>query len=197
MAGLMLMAMIVVMVVVLFIQLVRQKPLKNLLLWYGAILMSYHLFVTFSCGPNSSDVKVMKPMAQKIADHIVAHGIPKSLKDIPDLPYRLEGCVMKIIYQNEYDEKVESNNAYLSIKDESCTFYYKKDKKYTIWIWFAEHYVNKQLTHGSIELNAENSKTGVDYSFTIEKYDRLSFDKNRYPFVYSSKTSGICNPMRQ
>ena len=68
------------------------------------------------CGPNMSDVKVMKPMAQKISDYIVKNGIPESLKDIPDLPYGLEGC-----------KHIEKNF-------EECSFF-RNNKKYEVEIY--------------------------------------------------------------
>jgi hypothetical protein len=51
---------------------------------------AFYLFSKIYCGPSLIDIYRMKPMAEKISTYIVKHGIPKSLKDIPDLPYGLE-----------------------------------------------------------------------------------------------------------
>jgi len=66
--------------------------MKRLFISYALILISYHLYVSYSCGANSADVKVMKPMAEAVSSYIIKNGIPKSLEDIPNLPYELEGC---------------------------------------------------------------------------------------------------------
>jgi len=189
MAGLIFMAMLVVMVVVLFIQLIRQKPIKKLLIVYVLIIGSYHLIVSNKCGPNSADVKVMKPMAQKIADYIVAHGIPKSLKDIPDLPYTLE-CKHIELYKNRMREEVAKEQArYIEI-DERCIF--KKERTYNI-NYYAYLYQKGDINSSlRFKIRSENY-TGIKYSF-------FSNGKRTYmryaPKIYSSNTSGICNPMR-
>ncbi len=92
MSGLILMVMIIVMVVVLFVKLVKQKQVKNLLISYVVILGGYHLLISQKCGPNSADVKAMKPQAEVITNYILKHGIPKSIAEIPNLPYPLDRC---------------------------------------------------------------------------------------------------------
>ena len=123
----------------------------------------------FSCGPNSADVKVMKPMAEKISEYIVKHGIPKSLKDIPDLPYGLEGC--------EYEE---SNY-------EKCYF---DEKKYSanIFIPYPPLY--------EIRLFAEKSKTVIYYDFEVNADGKFTL-KTENSHIYSSNTNGICTQLRQ
>jgi hypothetical protein len=55
------------------------------------ILALYALLRVAFCGPNQSDVRVMKPMAEAISHYISKNGIPDSLEDIPNLPYKLSG----------------------------------------------------------------------------------------------------------
>jgi len=78
-----------IMAIVLVIQLFRKKPVKKLLLGYVVILASYIFYVSYTCGPNRSDVKAMKPMAEAIKSYVLKNGMPKSLNDIPNLPYEL------------------------------------------------------------------------------------------------------------
>jgi len=196
MAGLMLMAMIVVMVVVLFVQLVRQKPMKKLLLSYLLILGSFHLFVSYSCGPNSADVKVMKPMAQKIADYIVAHGIPKSLADIPDLPYEVEGCERRVTYKNSTIIPIKivktEEDANFAIIEEGCTFQ-EDSKKYSLSIFFTKDY-DDTIGEGNLKLINWQSATAISYIFKGAKEHK--FVLQYIPKFYSGNTSGICAPFR-
>jgi len=188
MAGLMLMAMIVVMVVVLFVQLVRQKPIKKLLLSYLLILGSFHLFVSYSCGPNSADVKVMKPMAQKIADHIVAHGIPKSLADIPDLPYGVEGCERSEEYHDYKSNIVVKNKAMIYKIREKCNYANGNISIYfgvTLWL-------KDNTWDGMLKLTSSN-ETVLFYPFESDNNKTFKFDDMD---IGSRKDDGICNPMR-
>ena len=132
--------------------------------------MSGHLiYYKHTCGPNKKDVSVMKPMAEAISNYIVKNGIPKSLEDIPDLPYELEGC-----------NKVQDNV-------EDCYFYSNKSR------YFLRLY---ELSEGlSIEIENTVTRTGIYRDF------RKNNKKNQWLFIeeksFSSKTTGICNPMRQ
>ena len=165
MAGLVLMFMVAVMVVVLFFRLVMQKPVKKYLLASSIILGSYLVTVSCACGPNPKDVAVMKPMAEKIADYIVKHGIPKSLEEIPGLPYELE-C----------DQS-----------GKKC--HYLKDDKYKVELYYA---ISKQ--EPVIEFFNKRSKTGIQYWF---KLSNGTVTLERKGSAYSTKSSGICNPMKQ
>jgi len=122
---------------------------------------------TKECSPNKEDVKVMTPMAKAISDYIATDGIPKSLKDIPDLPYVLIGC-------NKSQENVEH-----------CSFYVE-NSKYSLELY-------RLLT---LYLTIENkiNKTGIYYDFKKDnRQDRWDLVKEK---AYSSKSTGICNPMR-
>jgi len=135
----------------------------------GAIFMkSYNK----ECSPNKEDIAIMKPMAEKIADYIVANGIPKSLEDIPDLPYEVEGC------ENNY----------------KC--YFIKENKYKVT--FGSPINN---TVYELNIYSEVGNTGIDYFF-MRKDERIifhnmhGFGNLKNPNIYSNNTIGICNPMR-
>ena len=150
------------------------------------------------CGPNSSDVKVMKPMAEAIISYIEKNDIPKNIEDIPDLPYKIK-CKTETkysVYSEEDSEYRETNNiaeaTYINIH-QKCTF---KEEGF---------YINTHVTHdlkkfdkpGDIDIYIGNSKS--------KTWGRLSFeyDGKRTKFAYkkikfgSRKRSGICSPMKQ
>ena len=57
-----------------------------------AIIVVWGIGRLLFCGPDKSIQQVTDPLATAILNHINAHGKPESLADIPDLPYRVEGC---------------------------------------------------------------------------------------------------------
>ncbi len=71
----------------------------------------------------------------------------------------------------------------------SCSFvdgakYYK--------IWIDDNYYSF-----SVEIFTPNSETGIIYSYR-EKDGKYSLEDDRYnPHIYSTKRTGICNPMKQ
>ena len=134
-----------------------------------AIIIGFYAYAKYTCGPNRTDIKVMKPMAEAISNYIVKHDIPESLKDIPDLPYGIVRC-----------ERHQKNL-------EKCIFY-KNNKEYE-----SEIYILGDIY---IEIYSKQTKTGLRYELT-----KNSSTKNwlisESSIAFSSKNSGICNPMRQ
>ena len=120
------------------------------------------------CSPNKEDIAIMKPMAQKIADYIVANGIPESLENIPNLLYMVEGCEKEM--PNVENCKLIENNIMYDIE-----LY-----KYSI-------------NEFSIKIFDKTSEVGLIYNLE-EALNHKWIIKEIKP--YSSKTSGICNPMR-
>jgi hypothetical protein len=136
----------------------------------------------------------MKPMAEAISDYIIKHGVPESLRDIPNLPYRLEGCERKEEYlqvKNGRWDKSNQEEAVIFDIEEKCRFLNNiiltldvtidqkskfNDSSIRIGMWN-----KKTQTVSHLYLKKENRKYSID--------DVLKFD--------SGKTSGICNPMRQ
>ena len=79
----------ILLVIVLLLYIVFSKRKKRAVLTSLGIIVLYHLYVTYTCGPNPLDVRVMKPMAEAMKSYIVQHGMPKNLRVIPNLPYLL------------------------------------------------------------------------------------------------------------
>ena len=163
-----LMLILILMFVVFFGFIVKKKPIKKLLLGYLGVLVGYFFLVDFACGPNSHDVKIMKPQAKAIAEYIVKNGIPKSLGDIPNLPYELVEC-----------EHRQHNL-------EQCIFY-RVNKKYRTEIYI--------LGDIDIEIFSYETKTGLRYELNNNSNKQWAVSKN--DIVFSSKSSGICRTFRQ
>ena len=148
-----------------------------------------------TCGANNSDVKVMKPMAQKISDYIVKNGIPESLKDIPNLPYGLEGCEKSSEYkrvENGAWKQADMKNAQLIKKIENCSILIKNKK---ISLFFSvKIYPSDNEEYISLKMENNSSKTVSHIDF---KKDGKYFVVD-YPLKFGSgKRDGICNPMKQ
>lgn len=140
---------------------------------FGWLLIGFGVFIfvvmpiwhKFSCGPNSQDVKIMKPQVKAIVNYVTKNGIPKSLKDIPGLPYALLGC--------------ESNG----IRAEKCYFYIDSNK-YDVKMHYRTYDYN-------LRIFTWKSETGV--SIYLENNENKWIMKNEIK-SYSSKSSGICKP---
>jgi hypothetical protein len=175
MAGLILIGLIIVLIIYLLVA----KRKKRALVISAVILGAYMLYVRYTCGPDPRDVRVMKPMAEAISDYIIKHGVPKSLQDIPNLPYRLEGC----------ETKME-----LGSRNETCTLQYKP-RKIDIYFTYSKPIIDgKEYEDVFLKMRNSNSETGS----TVELHKvNNGFKIVRKIKYYSWKTSGICNPMRQ
>lgn len=142
-------------------------------------IWGFNPYYKHACGPNSADVKVMKPMAEKISAYIVKHGIPKSLKDIPDLPYGLEGCERDAEF--DYQENCKFENKMINL--------FFRHGKYTI--------DNKIYEEASLEMRHvvnNTTETGLLMEFKKKNNNFLQIDKIK---IYSGKSSGICKSWRQ
>ena len=172
MASLVLIGIVIVMALTVFAQLFRKKSVKKLLLYYVVILGSYYLYVTYTCSPKSADVKAMKPQAEVIKNYILENGIPGSLGEIPDVPYKLENCKWT-------EENVEW-----------CYFNISGDR-YSTRLYFVAYDNGIDI---DVRIHNEKSETGV---FTeIEKTSSGTFKVVEHFKPYSTKNDGVCNPMR-
>ncbi len=127
------------------------------------------------CGPDRGVIKVMKPVAQIMADDIIKNGIPESLADIEKLPYKLVGCSKSEVFRKRTApvsivEKKE--NADSSTVTESCTFT-EKNKLYSIDFWFYEDFHNKKTAHGKILISDSNTYTRFSVRFNTNNDEKL------------------------
>ncbi len=182
----------ILLAIVLLLYILFSKRKKRAVLISLGIIVLYHLYVTYTCGPDPEDVKVMKPMAKAISDYIVKHGIPKSLSEIPNLPYRLEGCKREEYYQNTnnfphtYDH-VPKEKANLYQIEETCHF-----KNMYLELGVTDHMDNTRIG-GMIKMVSTN-KAVLTFHFRTRDGKNYLSDKIK---VSSSKSTGICNPMKQ
>lgn len=158
------------------------------------ILLALYALLRFAfCRPNYFVVKTATPMVEKIAEHIVEHGIPESLEQIPNLPYELKGCKRKIEYRKRVDlknikvEKQEEADG--SVIEETCSFLYEKNL-YKTWFWFSESYKYSQRANGVIKVQLGKSSVITRFNYKNEKLVSSaigsSFD-NRFGFCRQFK----------
>ena len=122
------------------------------------------------CNPKREVVKVATPMVQKIADYIVENEFPESFEDIPDLPYRLEGCKTKIEYtkNNQIVTKKEEAN----VIDTRHTCYFHKDKrKYSVLSYEIDFF-----TYKKISIKIKSGKTITGSSMMAEDNGKFRFN---------------------
>jgi hypothetical protein len=165
---------------------------KRKKVFYGFLVLAlgFFIYAKCTCGPSFSDVRVMYPMADKISGYITKHGIPKSLKDIPNLPYELEGCVRSEEYLNMIDgymKKVSKEKAILYNFREECSY---SNIKLQFWLqnFLEEHTIGISLTMNSAD------ETYLEYGGGAGEDEKIRFNEKN---IGSSKTSGICNSMKQ
>jgi hypothetical protein len=202
MAGFVMMGLIFVLIVYISIAKKKKRAVGISMVLIGL----FYLYVSYSCGPNSADVKVMKPMAQKISEYIVKNGIPESLKDIPDLPYGLEGCERSVVFIKRMiakDIKVNnSKNATYMVVKEKCKYIYKA-RIYEVRSYREKGFSLYKYDNITLRIYQYDSKTGVEYDLEYDtnyKKWKMKYSlENNYKSIriYNNKTSGICNPMRQ
>ena len=163
------MLILILMFVVFFGFIVKKKPIKKLLLGYLGVLVGYFFLVDFACGPNSHDVKIMKPQAKAIAEDIVKNGVPTSLGDILDLPYKIQNCI-------------RSNNGYTD--KEICYFYVDK-------ITYEIILLTSNSWSYYLHITAK-TKTRVSAFFRKDSSEKWILDDNEIE-EYSTNHSGICS----
>jgi len=165
------------------------------ILVFAASFLAFTYYYNATCGPNNADVKVMKPMAEKISKYIMTKGIPESLKDIPELPYALEGCERSEEYLNVVNgdwKQTDIKHAQLIRKTEKCILL-NKNKKINILL-SVETYLSDREIYISLEMRNDLSKTVANIDL---KKNGTHFLVD-YPLNFgSSKNGGICTTMKQ
>lgn len=170
------------------------KDKRVFVLWMSGLviwIVGLMAFRAFACGPDSYDVKIMKPQVKAIAEYIVKNGIPKSLEDIPSLPYALKECERKVQYEAGYYEVLKSKEgAEYIVIEEKCMFLNQK-KTYDLRLWFVKHYKSFSSSHGNIYLSNKVTETTVEYGIDSDEKGTYLIAKNN-PRIYCSKSYGIC-----
>ena len=153
-------------------------------------LWGFSRYYNYTCNPNQADVEVMRPMAEKISDYIVKNGIPRSLKDIPDLPYKLKECKKEITYRDENDQRMKYIPETLKREEkmEICTF-----KNITIRFRLDKNLKEKDAKwDGSLRMRS-SSDTALYNSIEQNQENKFIFNNIRF----SGKKSGMCKAWRQ
>jgi len=142
------------------------------------------------CRPDGEVVRVATPMVEKIADYIVKHGVPESLADIPDLPYKLEGCRKKTIFKKNYkivqEEEAEWKEIWINCK-------FKNQKyKFNLQLYLTQS-INEKDTKGKIEVSFKHTKIAI----AIDTDDAGKKYKSNFVGAKAVYHSGFCAPLKQ
>ena len=168
--------------------------------WFIATLFIFiGLFLVLRfvyCRPNYFVVKTAKPVAEKIADYIVKNGIPKSLDEIPNLPYKLTNCKRTHKYTKEVGLKeinvATQKEAEWKEVDEQCSLDTEDNYYYQVSFWFAKSYKFPKRTSGRLEIKSSN--TIVAASFKKDDKNNLIHDTVGAANI---NTNGICRSFKQ
>lgn len=128
---------------------------------YGVILLY--------CSPDGDLYPVSSPLAKAVVEHIEKHGVPESLENVENLPYKLIPC----------EEKS---------KETQCQgYFFKKGRSY-----YSVNLEKLPRSDGKnwINLSVEHHKTVNYYSISVD----ANISNNAFePLVYR-RLVGICSP---
>ena len=109
------------------------------------------------CSPNAEDIKLMTPQAEVITNYILQNGIPKSMAEIPNVPYKLENCVRERFYAEHHPYYTEGQRERATgdeVLKEKCTFTVN-ERTYDVSIRFSVAYKRQYL-------NASKNSSSID-----------------------------------
>jgi hypothetical protein len=230
MAGLIMLGLIALMVLTLIVMLFLRQGWKRILVAFVGFVVVIGLFNSYvmkTCLPNAKDVEIMTPQAEVITNYILKNGIPKSLAEIPDLPYRLENCERELLYkqyrkvgyiEEEFEEK-NREGAKGEVLREKCEFR-QDNRTYDVKIRFSAMYRNVYIESnntsssknifnseilrkgkGNLVFYNKNTETKFTYYYKfnteIYQWEYDPYGDKKYPHIFSTKDDGVCNPMRQ
>ena len=166
------------------------KILKWIIAIPFVVLVLFVLARFAFCRPSYSVVKTATPMVEKMADYIVKHGMPDSLEQIPDLPYKLNECKKNIVYWTyERPRKIVKNKqeADYAVISEECTFSKNSD------IFNVELLYSEEAGEISGDLDIALCKTSVGTAFRHENGKLISVG------IGSNLDTrfGFCRPFKQ
>ena len=178
----------VLLIIALIIYVVNSRKKQKAIVVSLGIWMMYIVYLQFRCGANPLDTRVMKPMLKTISGYIVKNGIPKSLEDIPNMPYELSGCKRNEHYKdsNGYDCNSSDKAKWHKIEEE-CYF-----EKIKLEFWISDDLENSKID-GEIKMISD-SQTVMSEGFSTRDGKTFELDKID---TGSYKNSGICNSLRQ
>ena len=161
--------------------------------WIVAVpLIFFGLFVALRfafCRPNYFVVKTATPVAERIADYIVEHGLPERLDAIPGLPYELKGCTRKEVYWKDHQTVKDKSKANWMELYYSCIFF-DDNSMYKIDLRFLKS-TDKNDWEGKIRIASGKTHIGI----SIETDPNKKLTKSSIHAGFSK--SGICKQFKQ
>ena len=131
------------------------------------------------CGPDKSIQKVTDPMATAILEYINTHGKPESLADIPNLPYKVEGC-----------KKLAGEDK--EVIEETCYFLYK-EHKYSVHIATVLRIKENSISLRRIYLDIFyiDKNTKIRYYFTLSDINHKTIRLEK-KYINPIRRNGFC-----
>ncbi len=159
------------------------KILKWMVLLLVSIFIIWVIGRALFCEPDKSVLKLTDPLAKEILHYINKHGRPKSLADIPNLPYRMEKCITDKPYIQKH---------YGTTKTEHCVFR-TKNEEFLIEINHFTYYTSKEYSFG-ITITSEAANAYVHYYFKKDKKINELIQRDFYIHYY--KRPFLCGYLR-
>lgn len=167
MAGLVMLSFIILMVITLRTALAKRKGWKyflQTLIGFFIVMGLFHFYVLKTCGPNAKDVELMKPQAEVITKYILENGIPKTMTEISNLPYKLRSCTHPITYREECSFTINNDSYRLTLYESS-----------TLELWLLNIKTKTLLNH-------EFSKSDSHWDLIETRASNIKPLKFCYPF---------------
>jgi len=149
------------------------KILKWIVLLLVSIFVIWVIGRALFCEPDKSILKLTDPLAKEILYYINKNGKPKSLVDIPNLPYKIEECRTDTPY-------IQKN--YMTTEIEHCKFQAKNKEFHIEFNGYIKHKSKKYSF--SITITSNTANVYVHYNFDKDKKSNALIQKDFYIHYY-------------
>ena len=167
--------------------------MKKIILWIIALpfilLASYAVLRIIFCRPNPFTVHTATPVVKKIASYIEENGLPNTLDEIPNLPYKLKECTRKEVYWNDHTKAKTKKEADWMELLYGCKFF-KGKNTYQINGRFMRS-IDKFDWEGEMDIDSRKTTVGVSFKTHHNKLVPGPIGTGH------SKLTGLCKQFKQ
>ncbi|MEN8148050.1 MAG: hypothetical protein ABFR02_10600 [Campylobacterota bacterium] len=171
------------------------KLIKYLLLTIIAGFILFALARGLFCGPDRDVEKVALPLAKVIFEHIETKGVPKTLNDIKNLPYKTKCDNRSIREHKSISAKTKTEKIISIVSTEKCSFSYN-EKLYRIILNVTQGVAFDGI---HITLDITYDKTMVQYKASYEEYKwkYINYPDSKASYGFGTR-QGLCKaqPLR-
>jgi len=142
------------------------------------------------CRPSYSVVKTATPMVEKMADYIVKNGMPDSLEEIPELPYKLSKCKKNIVYwTSERPRKIVENKqaSNYTVISEKCSFS-ANENIFNVKLLYSNE---AGKINGDLDIQLCKTSVGTSFEYQDGKLIAVGIGSNL------DTRFGFCRPFKQ